>query len=203
MPRLHNDGTGGTEPETLRLTVTRTQYEMVRRWAAGRFLADWVGVPDPPAEVTADGLDRAALEGGCGGGFFPGMEAGWILRNPAIYDEPFRFRQLAVEDNATGVTPGDVTKRSAIPWQADFLKCGNNWWPAQRPNQVRPSATATATWSGRAVSRAYRSRRALVPPRDRGAKRGARKRGRVSRVGARAAVELPNCNVARCDATSW
>jgi hypothetical protein len=24
----------------------------------------------------------------------------------------------------------------AIPWQADFLKCGNNWWQAQRPNQV-------------------------------------------------------------------
>jgi hypothetical protein len=144
MPRLHNDGTGNVEPETLRLTLTTTQYETMRRWAAGQFTADWAGVPEPPEDVTADGLDRAALEGACGGGFFPGMEASWILRNPAVYAEPFRFRQLAAEDNATGVTPGDVTKRSALPWQADFLKCGNNWWPAQRPNQVRPSGSATA-----------------------------------------------------------
>jgi hypothetical protein len=149
MPRLHNDGTGGAEPQSFRLTVTRTQYEMLSRWASGRFEADWEGVPEPPADVTADGLDRAALEGGCGGGFFPGMESGWILRNPALFTEPFRFRALEVEDNATGVTPGDITKRAAIPWQADFLKCGDNWWPAQRPNQVRPSASATASieWS--------------------------------------------------------
>jgi hypothetical protein len=149
MPRLHNDGTGGVEPESLRLTVTRTQYEQLRRWAAGAFIPDWEGPPEPPADITPAGLDRAALEGGCGGGFFPGMEAGWILRNPAVYSEPFRFRQLASENNATGVTPGDVTKRSALPWQADFLKCGTNWWPAQRPNQVRPTANATTSveWS--------------------------------------------------------
>jgi len=149
MPKLHNDGTGGVEPQSLRFTVTRTQYEMLRRWAGGQFIADWNGVPEPPADVTPDGLDRAALEGGCGGGFFPGMEAGWILRNPAIYAEPFRFRALQTEDNTTGVTPGDVTKRSALPWQADFLKCADHWWPAQRPNQVRPSPTSTASveWS--------------------------------------------------------
>ena len=149
MPRLHNDGTGGVEPEAFRLTLTRTQYEIMRRWAEGKFKADWAGPPAAPAAITPDGLDRAALEGGCGGGFFPGIEAGWILRNPAVYAEPFRFRELSVEDNATGVTPGDVTKRSALPWQADFLKCGNNWWPAQRPNQVRPDAAATTgvEWS--------------------------------------------------------
>jgi hypothetical protein len=144
MPRLHNDGTGGIPPEDLRLTVTATQYEFLRAWASGRFIADWSGPPAPSAEITANGLDRAALEGGCGGGFFPGMEAGWILRNGNLYDAPFRFRQLSTEDNATGVTPGDVTKRSALPWQADFLKCANNWWPAQRPNQVRTGPTATS-----------------------------------------------------------
>ena len=28
-----------------------------------------------------------------------------------------------------------------MPWQADFFDCANNWWPAQRPNQVRKSKT--------------------------------------------------------------
>jgi hypothetical protein len=151
MPRLHNDGTGGAEPQTLRLTLTPTQYEIMHRWAQGRFIPDWAGPPAAPTDITASGLDRASLEGACGGGFFPGIEAGWVIRNPAIYKEPFRFRQLATEDNATGVTPGDVTKRSAIPWQADFLKCGDNWWPAQRPNQVRKNAAATtpSEWARR------------------------------------------------------
>ncbi len=149
MPRLHNDGTGGAEPETLRLTVTRTQFEMLRRWAAGQFVPDWQGVPSPADEVTAEGLDVASLEAACGGGFFPGMEAGWILRNPAIYAEAFRLRHAASEEDPSGVTPGDMTKRSALPWQADFLKCGNNWWPAQRPNQVRlaPDTSATGEWA--------------------------------------------------------
>jgi len=149
MPRLHNDGTAGITPQTLRLTVTRTQFEMLRKWAAGNFIADWHGALSPASEVTAEGLDRAAMEGACGGSFFPGIEAGWILRDKRIYSEPFRFRHATSEDDPSGVTPGDLTKRSAIPWQADFLKCGDNWWPAQRPNQVRvsPTATGTAQWA--------------------------------------------------------
>lgn len=149
MPRLHNDGTGGIEPESLRLTVTRTQFEMLRRWALGQFIPDWQGVPAPSDEVTPDGLDRASQEAACGGGFFPGMEVGWVLRNPQIYAEAFRLRHATSEDDPTGVTPGDMTKRSALPWQADFLKCGNNWWPAQRPNQVRinPATSVTSDWA--------------------------------------------------------
>jgi L-Lysine epsilon oxidase N-terminal/L-lysine epsilon oxidase C-terminal domain len=151
MPRLQNDGTGGVSPETLRFTVTRTQYEMLRKWAAGQFVPDWSGPPAPAAGVTAAGLDRAALEAGSGGSFFPGIETSWNVRDPRIYQSPFEFRVRHVTDetDATGVTAGDMTKRSALPWQADFLKCGNNWWPAQRPDQVRaaPSATGPVEWA--------------------------------------------------------
>jgi L-lysine epsilon oxidase C-terminal domain len=149
MPRLHNDGTGNIDPESLRLTVTKTQFEMLRKWAMGQFNPDWAGVPTPATTVTAEGLDRAALEAACGGSFFPGMETGWILRDKRIYADPFRLRHASSETDPTGTTPGDLTKRSALPWQADFLKCGNNWWPAQRPNQVRlnPNSTSTAEWS--------------------------------------------------------
>lgn len=108
MPRLHNDGTGGFEPEQLMFTVTRTQYEFLRRWAAGQFVADWTGQP-PPAEtqITPAGLDRAALEAACGGAFFPGMEASWNLRDTRLYVTPFefRFRHAQVEGDPTGVMP--------------------------------------------------------------------------------------------------
>jgi hypothetical protein len=141
MPRLHSDGTDGSPG----LTVTRTQYEILQKWAAGQFLPDWIGPPAPGNEVTASGLDWAALAAACGGSFFPGMEACWNLRDPQVYQSPFefRFRVATSETDPAGVAPGDVTKRSALPWQADFLKCGNNWWPAQRPNQVRPGPNAT------------------------------------------------------------
>ena len=33
----------------------------------------------------------------------------------------------------------------ALPWQADFFACGNEWWPAARPNQVRRQG-ASADW---------------------------------------------------------
>lgn len=147
MPKLHNDGIGGIPPETLRFTVTPTQYEMMRRWSAGNFIADWAGAPVVGNAITAAGLDRAALEAGCGGSFFPGMEASWNLRDSRVYLQPFefRFRTATSESDPNGCQPGDVTKRSALPWQADFLKCGNNWWPAQRPDQVRSSATATSS----------------------------------------------------------
>ena len=97
-----------------------------------------------------------------GGAFCPGAEACWIMRNPAIYWEPYRIkadRSVAdflesaaqvnqtgyiekdytfnVEDNLSqdsdfdvGLQPGDITKYSAVPWQADFNECTTN------PNDV-------------------------------------------------------------------
>lgn len=123
------------------MVLTVLQYDMLQRWAAGDFEADWAGdepavrpglpLVDPvdrPATSPAD-LDRAALEGASGGAFFPGIEAAWVVRNPSVYREPFRF------DHALQ-GPGDLTKRSAVPWQADFFECQYHWWPWQRPDDV-------------------------------------------------------------------
>jgi len=150
MPLLHSDG-GDTGDAALKLTLTITQFETMRRWSAGQFTASNSPLPPTPAgRVTAAGLDRAALEAAVGGAFFPGIECGWIVREPRLYVAPFefRFRVAQNENDLTGLSPGDVTKRSACPWQADFNQCGENWWPAQRPNQVRLSATANtyADW---------------------------------------------------------
>jgi hypothetical protein len=35
---------------------------------------------------------------------------------------------------------GDMTKRMALPWQADFFECNTHWWPSQRPDEVLPLA---------------------------------------------------------------
>jgi len=29
-----------------------------------------------------------------------------------------------------------MTKRMAVPWQADFFECNEHWWPSQRPDVV-------------------------------------------------------------------
>lgn len=130
MPLLSGDEGDKTlgKPATW-LSLTKTRYEMMRRWAEGEFDADWKGEPEPARKVTPEGLDRAALENCSGGPFFPGIEAAWLMRNASVYSEPFRFDHLQL-------AAGDVTKRSALPWQADFFECREHWWPAQRPDEV-------------------------------------------------------------------
>ncbi|MEZ6141574.1 MAG: LodA/GoxA family CTQ-dependent oxidase [Zavarzinella sp.] len=150
MPRLHNDGVDQNppQPETRKFTITRFQYFAMKQWAAGWFVSDWT-TPAPVPALTPTGMDQAAMEAACGGSFFPGMEGSWILRDPRIYHTPFdfRFKHLSIE-GVDGVTPGDVTKRMALPWQADFLKCGDSWWPAQRPNQVKRGSSSQEWASG-------------------------------------------------------
>ncbi len=140
MPKLYGDlGEGASA-----LTLTETQFFLLSQWKDGKFTRGGGPLPPVPAtNVTASGLDRAALEACVGGAFFPGIECGWIVREAALYVTPFafRFKHAVSESDHTGVWPGDVTKRSALPWQADFIDCADNWWPAQRPNQVRRSAT--------------------------------------------------------------
>ena len=146
MPSVSGDDGGAREgvPGSW-LTLTALQYEMMHRWAEGNFEADWdrpsgevrAGLPlATRRETTVDphDLDRAALEAASGGSFFPGIEAGWILRNERIYAEPFRL------DHGV-LAAGDLTKRMAVPWQADFFECQSVWWPWQRPDDVMTVAT--------------------------------------------------------------
>src|SRR5581483_1560892 len=147
-------------------SLTRTQYAMFAQWAAGNYVPDGTSPPSPPtiqAAVTPDGLDRAALENCVGGPFFPGIEVSWIIRNPIIYTEAFRFqlgKKIAAGDPIIGipdvtVRPGFLTQQMALPWQADFRDCKKEpltnpttgeltyamWWTGQRPDDVFPEAT--------------------------------------------------------------
>ncbi len=130
------------------VALTDYQYKLMKRWAEGRFANDWTGIlpqPQPLDELaTADqpaALDRAALEACVGGGFFPGIEVGRVMRDKSTYDKkrPFRI--------STKLKPGFLTEKLAVPWQADFRDCGSGWWPAQRPNQVmRDGSTEPEQW---------------------------------------------------------
>jgi hypothetical protein len=123
------------------VTLTEVQYKLMAKWASGEFEADWAGQPpklpaldDIPIQDQPAALDRAALESCAGGGFFPGIEAGRLMRELSTYDknQPLRIsRQLAA---------GALTAGMAIPWQADFRACDDeglsDWWPGQRPVEV-------------------------------------------------------------------
>ncbi|MDI1481971.1 LodA/GoxA family CTQ-dependent oxidase [Polyangium sp. y55x31] len=150
MPRMLGDDPYNPQSAeaVYRLAVTRTQYGLLRNWCQGKFASG------PPASqavvITPHGLDRASLEAVSGGAFFPGMEVSWQIRNAALYIEPFRLdlnamSQYVGENQKIG--PGHFTRQMALPWQADFNECANEgqyaWWPATRPDDVYPTASAT------------------------------------------------------------
>ena len=132
--------------------VTEQQYRRMERWSQGTFLADWTGKEPRPRpldklKVAArpPALDRAALEACVGGPFFPGIEVSRVMLDDATYDaaRPFRIHE--------DMEPGGLTARMAVPWQADFNACsiqeGADWWPGQRPNEVRRDGETHAPWT--------------------------------------------------------
>jgi hypothetical protein len=131
--------------------LTPTQYKRMELWAQGKFDADWPGaepVPTPfdklPERDRPQALDRAALEGCVGGPFFPGIEASRLMLDQATYDRKPPFRINA------DLPAGSLTAGMAVPWQSDFHDCsvekGADWWPGQRPNQVRRGQQSGVEW---------------------------------------------------------
>ncbi len=73
----------------------------------------------------------------------PGIEVTWTTQNPAIYTAPYQIKHHADKDfykrngldpkrdecesdecnKSYGCEPGDLTKRMAVPWQADYYNC--------------------------------------------------------------------------------
>jgi L-Lysine epsilon oxidase N-terminal/L-lysine epsilon oxidase C-terminal domain len=153
------------------LALTETQCFLLKQWSEGKFKVD---VP-PEADIVM-ALTRASVGNCVGGPFCPGIEVTWSTRNPNIYERPLEIRPrhdneyylkhgLDPEEDETadkkGCEPGDLTKRMAIPWQADFFQCSIQfinftnpqknkddsgiplpptyyayWWPPQSPWQV-------------------------------------------------------------------
>jgi hypothetical protein len=140
------------------LSVTKTQYAMLQKWAAGDFIADWEASPPPggiesfPLDQQPNLLTRAALEFCSGGPFHPGCELTWPMRHLGLYSEAFRLRvrpegvperdygdvltpAVAVGENGPFYwsAPGDLTRWMAIPWQTDTAGCRAGYTPSYDP----------------------------------------------------------------------
>jgi hypothetical protein len=139
-------------------------------WKDGKFQADWPADGEPPPvpldelelPKQPEALDRAGLESGVGGGFYPGIEGSYRVAQSETYkypsDESLGYEN-AFRVNTENIQPGDLTANMAVPWQADFLACfrqpledesGNpvvpryqyvEWWPSQRPISVYPEGS--------------------------------------------------------------
>jgi hypothetical protein len=142
MPMLWSDSnTQADSYRNTRFAITETQYKAVKRWNEGNFVdtkGDKFDDIRPSEEITPGGLDRAALDRGVGGPFFPGIEASWLVRSPDVYLEPLRpkknekakdftvgpFKTTGVSASGkTTVGAGFFSQQMAQPWQADFLAC--------------------------------------------------------------------------------
>ncbi|HET8843648.1 MAG TPA: LodA/GoxA family CTQ-dependent oxidase, partial [Ktedonobacteraceae bacterium] len=114
------------------LTLNQTQYFLLQQWADGKFTnaMNYTAYQAWPAT-------RAAVGNCVGLPMCPGIEVTWSMQNPVIYAKPYVIAQFGNEESykkqgltpsrdeteGGGCEPGDLTKRMAIPWQADFLNC--------------------------------------------------------------------------------
>jgi hypothetical protein len=101
MPLLAGDNPISNTLVSKFLRLTDMQFFLLRQWALGLFHSELVEGPPPPdpwkpyegwVNRTGADLDRGVMSNVLGGAFCPGGEVGWIMRNPAIYLEPFRVR---------------------------------------------------------------------------------------------------------------
>ena len=134
--------TGHIDPSGPRFRLRAFQKKILDEWVNGNFDATAI---TPPADFTSSGLTRAALDGGAGQGFCPGIEAGIIVLDQALYVAPFDFR---FDHNS--VSAGDLTALMAQPWQADFMDCNTEWWPTQRPDLAPQSDGTNLDWPRKA-----------------------------------------------------
>ncbi|CAM1343944.1 CTQ-dependent lysine 6-oxidase LodA [Tenacibaculum amylolyticum] len=114
------------------LALNDTQYFMLEQWANGSF------ENNPDYEPFAISKEDQASVGNCVGlPMCPGIEVTWSLQNPSIYEAPYviadqkglgGYNKTGLspsrdEAEGGGCQPGDLTKRMACPWQADFFQC--------------------------------------------------------------------------------
>ncbi|MCC7698365.1 LodA/GoxA family CTQ-dependent oxidase [Janthinobacterium sp. EB271-G4-7A] len=130
------------------LTLTRAQYFFMDQWAHGQYVADGGDFLLGAGEA----LDRTVLFNCLGGRYSPGIEMGFIVRDPGLYRQawrrhdgggPFRINAqhldypAAVRDRpflgagymplrGGEVQPGDVSKFMALPWHTDYNSCATH-----------------------------------------------------------------------------
>jgi hypothetical protein len=173
IPPVYGDGVNlpAVDPREW-YAITPLQYDMLCQWATGDFIDDYDPNATPPATfddiplaAQPEALDLAALENTIGGPFHPGCEMTWPMRQPIMYEKPFRLKlrggapidygdtldsatALAPAGPLDGSGPGDVSRWMAVPWQTDTSSCLfayigwqegvflPTFWPVRVPNNI-------------------------------------------------------------------
>ncbi|WP_017663437.1 CTQ-dependent lysine 6-oxidase LodA [Baaleninema simplex] len=124
------------------LSLTQTQYFLLKQWADGKF----ENTPTYESYAGVDDRDRASVGNVVGLPQCPGIEVTWTTQNPIVYESPYHIAwhqddytdtglsPSRDECNGGGCEPGDLTKRMAIPWQADFFNCSIQFVNFTDPN---------------------------------------------------------------------
>ncbi len=159
IPQVYGDGVDtifegpdGPNVASGELSVTKTQYAHLARWAAGDFASATVpGGTTPPEFSTlaptdqVAHLERAALHDCLGGPFHPAMEMTWVMRIPHLWAGPYRLKVLPGDDPARqnfgpiltpevcigvdgpydGAAAGCLTRFLGVPWHTDHTSCNS------------------------------------------------------------------------------
>ncbi len=129
-----NSGSNSVSNETIVkfLSLNDTQYFMLQQWANGNFESN---VNYEPFPISNE--DQASVGNCVGLPMCPGIEVTWSVQNSQIYSAPYvisnqkglgGYHETGLtpsrdECEGGGCEPGDLTKRMACPWQADFFQC--------------------------------------------------------------------------------
>jgi len=156
MPLLCGDNPLSNDLPSKFLRLTEHQLFLLRQWARGLFvneiLEGWVSADDVPVfrpyskwvNRTGRDLDRGVLMNLMGGSFCPGAEVNWVIRNPAIYREPFRlkadpdfsnFRQTAAQANANN-RGQPVPESNYASYVEDDLSQGSDFKTGLQPGDL-------------------------------------------------------------------
>jgi hypothetical protein len=148
------------------LTLRKTQYFMLQRWNEGRESFK----PGPgPLLGPGEYLDKATLVNCLGGRFSPGIDLTFVVREPALYVQPwqssghgpFRIARKALDYGgsltatkplltggyvphhveADGLEPGDLSKWMSLPWHTDYNSCSTH------PPSPNPKGNRKVFWS--------------------------------------------------------
>ncbi len=146
------------------LTLRKTQYFFLERWNEGK--GNYVA-GSGPALGPGEFLDKATFVNCLGGRFSPGIDLTFVMRESAIYQQPWsdtgpfrvRSKSLAYSSantpsrplltagyvprhvEADGLEPGDLGKFMALPWHTDYNSC------ATHPPSPNPPGNRTLFWS--------------------------------------------------------
>jgi hypothetical protein len=153
LPQIYGDAYGESDTDSLKyLSVTKTQYAHLQRWAAGTYSDDWPGRPSVAPEFASLSavdqiaqLERAPLHDCLGGPFHPGIELTWTMRLPSVWKNAYRLKVLDSDTPARqdygdfltpevcvgsggpfdGLAPGALTRFLGVPWQTDGTSCNS------------------------------------------------------------------------------